>query len=155
MEVVLQDWRLAPWSPRATAVRSLAQSAFVNEDDGAALFLAFFQLRPARIMSRSAPPWRLSRRRRHRPTNGLNAHSFLLSRVSTKLIVPSTSGTRSRAFTSIVERRTRVGVRMGNVTWAAGIITQLARNITVDQPSSNLAFGQPLKKKRLLLVDAN
>ena len=42
VEVILQHRRLSPWRPSAAAVRALAQSAFVDEDDGAPLFLGFF-----------------------------------------------------------------------------------------------------------------
>src|SRR5712691_2830569 len=42
VEVILQHRRLSPWRPGAAAVRALAQSAFVDEDDGAPLFLGFF-----------------------------------------------------------------------------------------------------------------
>jgi len=42
IEVVLQDRGLASWRPGAAAMRSLTQPAFVDEDNGAALFLGFF-----------------------------------------------------------------------------------------------------------------
>jgi len=42
VEVVLQDWGLTSWSPSAATMRPLAQSAFVDEDDGAALFFGVF-----------------------------------------------------------------------------------------------------------------
>ena len=42
VEVVLQDGRFAARRPRATAMRSLTQSAFVDEDDGAALVFGLF-----------------------------------------------------------------------------------------------------------------
>ena len=42
VEVMLQDWRLAPGRPSATPMRSLAQSTFVDEYDRKALFLRFF-----------------------------------------------------------------------------------------------------------------
>src|SRR5439155_7386313 len=42
VEVILQHRRLSPWRPSAAAVRALAQSAFVDEDDSSPLFLGFF-----------------------------------------------------------------------------------------------------------------
>ena len=42
VEVVLQRRRLAPRRPRTAAVRALAQSAFVDEDDRAALVFGIF-----------------------------------------------------------------------------------------------------------------
>ena len=42
VEVILQHWGLSSRRPGAAAVRSLAQSAFVDEDDRAAFFLGFF-----------------------------------------------------------------------------------------------------------------
>src|SRR6266849_4674698 len=45
VEVVLQHRRVSAWRPSAAAVGSLAQSALVDEDDGAAVWRAFFKLR--------------------------------------------------------------------------------------------------------------
>ena len=42
VEVMKQDRRLAAWSPSATAVWLLRQSAFVNEDDSSAFREGFF-----------------------------------------------------------------------------------------------------------------
>lgn len=42
VEVILQHRRLTAPRPRAAAVPSLTQSAFVDEDDRAMLFLCFF-----------------------------------------------------------------------------------------------------------------
>jgi len=42
VEVVLQNRRLAAWCPGAAAMRALAQSAFVDEDDRAALVFGLF-----------------------------------------------------------------------------------------------------------------
>lgn len=42
IEVELEDGRMAARRPRAPAVRSLAQPAFVEKDDRAAFFLRFF-----------------------------------------------------------------------------------------------------------------
>ena len=42
VEVILQHWGLSPWRPGAAAVRALTQSAFVDEDDGAAFVVGFF-----------------------------------------------------------------------------------------------------------------
>jgi Domain of unknown function (DUF3854) len=42
IEVELQDRRLPAWCPGASPMRPLARSAFVDEDDRAALFLSFF-----------------------------------------------------------------------------------------------------------------
>ena len=42
VEVILQHRRVAPPRPRAAAVRPLAQSALVEEDDRSPLFLGFF-----------------------------------------------------------------------------------------------------------------
>src|SRR5271169_4788539 len=42
VKVILQHRRLSPWRPGPAAVRALAQSAFVDEDDGTALFAGFF-----------------------------------------------------------------------------------------------------------------
>jgi hypothetical protein len=42
VEVILQHRRFPAGSPRAAAVRALAQSAFVDEDDRPAFFLGFF-----------------------------------------------------------------------------------------------------------------
>ena len=42
VEVVLQHRRLSSWRPGTAAVRPLAQSAFIDEDDRAALVLGFF-----------------------------------------------------------------------------------------------------------------
>jgi hypothetical protein len=42
VEVILLDRRLSARRPGAAAVRVLAQSAFVDEDDGPPLFLGFF-----------------------------------------------------------------------------------------------------------------
>ena len=42
IEVVLQHRRLAPWSPRTAPLRALAQSTFVDEDDGATLVFGLF-----------------------------------------------------------------------------------------------------------------
>lgn len=41
-KVILQDWRLATRSPGPGAVRPLAQTAFVDKDEGFALLLGFF-----------------------------------------------------------------------------------------------------------------
>src|SRR5437899_11257948 len=46
IEVILQHRRLSPWRPGPATVWALAQSAFIDEDDGAALFSGFF-LTPA------------------------------------------------------------------------------------------------------------
>jgi transposase len=59
VEVILQHRRLSLRRPGAAAVRAFAQSAFVAEDDGAALFLRFFLISgqrccfPRRILSSS------------------------------------------------------------------------------------------------------
>src|SRR5215467_4531591 len=42
VKVILQHRRLSPRRPSPTAMGSFAQSAFVDEDDGTALFLGFF-----------------------------------------------------------------------------------------------------------------
>src|SRR5882672_5652900 len=42
VEVILQHRRLTAWCPGPAAVRSLTQSAFVDENNCAALFLGFF-----------------------------------------------------------------------------------------------------------------
>ena len=42
VEVILQDGCSSPRCPGATAMGALAQSAFVDEDDGTAFFLGFF-----------------------------------------------------------------------------------------------------------------
>ncbi len=42
VEVVLQHWCVAPPRPGPAAVRTLAQSAFVQKDDRSPLFLGFF-----------------------------------------------------------------------------------------------------------------
>src|SRR3989442_4114670 len=42
VKVILQHRRLSAWRPGTTAVRALAQSALVDEDDGAPLFAGFF-----------------------------------------------------------------------------------------------------------------
>src|SRR5437899_7635471 len=49
VEVILQHRCLSPARPGARAVRTLAQSAFVGEDDGAALFLRFFLISSQRF----------------------------------------------------------------------------------------------------------
>src|SRR5215467_5706383 len=50
VKVILQHRRLSPRRPGPTAMRSFAQSAFVDEDDGMALFGLFFNLRPALLL---------------------------------------------------------------------------------------------------------
>src|SRR5271157_1459566 len=42
VEVILQHGRLSTWRPGATAMRTLAQSALVDEDDRAALVFGLF-----------------------------------------------------------------------------------------------------------------
>src|SRR6266704_225435 len=42
VKVILQHRRLSAWRPGTAAVRALAQSALVDEDDGAPLFAGFF-----------------------------------------------------------------------------------------------------------------
>jgi hypothetical protein len=42
VEVILQHRRLTAWCPGAAPVRALAQTAFVDEDDGAPFLLGFF-----------------------------------------------------------------------------------------------------------------
>ena len=42
VEVILQNRRLSPRRPGTAAVRALAQSAFVDEEDRAPFFLGFF-----------------------------------------------------------------------------------------------------------------
>lgn len=42
VKVILQHRCLSPWRPGPAAVGPLAQSAFVDEDDGSPLFLGFF-----------------------------------------------------------------------------------------------------------------
>ena len=71
VEVILQHWRVASPRPGPAAVRSLAQSAFVEKDDRSPLFLGFFlmsgqvtffQWRMARSLRSSARPtgrWQL------------------------------------------------------------------------------------------------
>src|SRR5947209_7687069 len=54
VEVVLQHRRLSPWSPGAAAMRSLTQSAFVDEDDGAPFFSGFFLISGQRFRFHSA-----------------------------------------------------------------------------------------------------
>src|SRR5437016_6468932 len=61
VKVILQHRRLSAWRPGPAAVRLLAQSAFVDEDDRAALvFGVFFYLGPAFLLPHtnlpSAPP---------------------------------------------------------------------------------------------------
>src|ERR1700674_1286403 len=46
VEMILQHRCLASWRPGAAAMRTLAQSAFIDEDDGSPFFLGFF-LSPA------------------------------------------------------------------------------------------------------------
>jgi hypothetical protein len=46
VEVIWQHWSLSAWRPCPAAVRPLTQSAFVDEDDGAALVFGLF-LTPA------------------------------------------------------------------------------------------------------------
>src|SRR5216110_2129065 len=51
VKVILQHRRLSAWRPGTAAVRALAQSALVDEDDGAPLFAGFFfNLRPTLLL---------------------------------------------------------------------------------------------------------
>src|SRR5215831_19468322 len=65
-EVILQHRRLSFLGPRARAVRSLAQSTFVDEDDGAPFFLGFFLISTQRFSFHSRIL--ASSRSRARPT---------------------------------------------------------------------------------------
>src|SRR5215475_4627969 len=94
VKVILQHWRLSPRRPGPTAMGSFAQSAFVDEDDGTALFLGFFLisgqrscfhrriLSSSRSSARPTGRWQLHpncRRIRHSPgcpQAGLVAESF-------------------------------------------------------------------------------
>jgi hypothetical protein len=66
VEVKLQDRRLPAWCPGASPMRPLAQSAFVGEDDRAALFLSFFLISGQRLCFHSSIP--VSFRSKARPT---------------------------------------------------------------------------------------
>lgn len=66
VEVKLEDGRLAAWRPGAPAVGPLAQTTFVDEDDGSAFFLSFFLISGQRRRCQSSI--RASFRSRARPT---------------------------------------------------------------------------------------
>src|SRR5579859_357650 len=66
VEVVLEDRGLPPRSPGATPVGSLAQPAFVDEDDGSPFFLGFFLI--AGQVLRFHSPMASSLRSSARPT---------------------------------------------------------------------------------------
>jgi hypothetical protein len=53
VEMVLQHWRLAARSPSTAAMRPLAQSALVDEDDRAAFCLGFFLMTGQRLVFHS------------------------------------------------------------------------------------------------------